>query len=82
MKGFVSPKDKKQPMIIKPNSHGVGVLTCVADPDSLNPDPDPDSVNPDPAFKVNPYLVRIQELMTKNLKKQLKKDLSFLITYP
>jgi hypothetical protein len=71
MKGFVSPKDKKQPMIINPNSHGVGVLTCVADPDTLNPDPDPDSVNPDPdpAFKVNPYLVRIQGFYDQKLKK-------------
>jgi hypothetical protein len=40
-------------MIINPNSHGVGVLTSVADPDSVNPDPDP-------AFKVNPDPIRIQ----------------------
>jgi hypothetical protein len=52
MKGFVSPKDKKQPLIINPNSYGVGVLTRVADPDSVNLDPDPDSVNPDPEIRI------------------------------
>jgi hypothetical protein len=47
-------------MIINLNSHGVGVLTSVADPDSLDPDP---------ALKVNPDPVRIQVLYDQKLEK-------------
>ncbi len=47
-------------MIINPNSNGIVVLTSVADPDSLDPDP---------AFKVNLDPVRIQVLYDQKLEK-------------
>jgi hypothetical protein len=53
-------------------SLGGSISNCVADPDSLNPDPDPD-----PAFQVNPdsYTFRIQGFDTQKLKNTAKKIL-------